>query len=179
MALGHLSYTVVVRPYRERLEQALSVINAVIVVSIAVCALWTRVKSSSSGGGYGDGSTTTIATVPTNATATTPSTTTAVATPTLAMGYCLLAANGFFFVQLIVLTVSATLHECRRRGKAGGEDGGLAAVTSPLLLVLPSVVANDQDQHDGGGGGSYEAGEVGDENIASINPLTTTGVLQK
>ncbi len=102
VALAHLAYTVVVRPYKKWLEQLLSVINAVIVVGIAVCAVWTRLSSDNDGSG----------------------------TATLAMGYCLLIANAFYFVQLIVLGVWFTLEECGPR-RANRSHSGAAVLTLP------------------------------------------------
>jgi hypothetical protein len=42
IVLGQLSFTVLLRPYKSRLEQGLAVVNAVIEVCVAVCALWSR-----------------------------------------------------------------------------------------------------------------------------------------
>jgi hypothetical protein len=101
VALMHPSYVLIVRPYREGLEQLLALINAVFLVSVSVCAVWSRVSGTDSDN-YG--------------------------TAAVAMGYCLLTANAYYFVQLIVLTVSATLHECRR------VDRRAIASAEPLLI---------------------------------------------
>ncbi len=110
VSVAHLCYVAIVTPYRKRLEQWLSGINAVIVVLIAVCAVWSRLSHDADDGR---------------------------GTPTLALGYSLLAANGYFFVQLIVLSVSAVVHECRREKS----DAGIVACNSNLpLLAVPADV---------------------------------------
>ncbi len=59
-------------------------------------------------------------------------------TATLAMAYCILAANVFYLVQLLVLAVATASQECgsELRGTAGAAEG--FAATS-LLSVVPSL----------------------------------------
>jgi hypothetical protein len=109
VAVAHVVYVLTVKPYRLQVEQWLSVINASIFVCIAVCALWARLSNDTDGTGSG----------------------------TLAMGYCLLAANGFYFVQLIALAASGTLQRrcCHR-------PPDTTTVGIPLLACLPASDGN-------------------------------------
>ncbi len=112
VAMAHLSYVLIVRPYMHDLDQLLGVINAFIGLSIAVCGVWSRLAKNGT------------------------------ETATLAMGYCLLIANAFYFAQLIVLAALALLHEYRTGKRVTHtEEAG-----DPLLRV-PSgtavTLAND------------------------------------
>jgi hypothetical protein len=72
-------------------------------VVVAVCTLWTRLRN-------GDGS----------------------GTSTLALGYCVLAANVFYFGQLFVLALSGARRACQ-------DQAATTSLTSPLLVRPPST----------------------------------------
>ncbi len=105
VAVIHLCYVLLVRPFAVRLEQWLAVINGVLSTGVAVCAVWTRLANDNRRNG--------------------PS--------TLAMAYCVLAANAFYFIQLVVLTIGAATQSYARRSHHTKE------VASPLLLVPPAA----------------------------------------
>jgi hypothetical protein len=77
VATAHSVYVLIVHPYEQPVEQWLSVCNAFIVVGVAGCSIWTQLSNDSDDAG------------------------------TIAMGYCILAANAFYFVQLMVLATTA------------------------------------------------------------------------
>jgi hypothetical protein len=124
---------VVVRPYRHRLEQVLSVINCGILVGIALCGVWTRLSNDTDGTG----------------------------TATLALGYLVLSANAFYFVQLIVLAAVTGRAHCRRSAPAcvdagvacgghyqptttGCETNETGATTHYASLVRPLLLVPDR-----------------------------------
>lgn len=106
VAVAHLVYVTAVRPYKESLEQWLAVVNAGIEGTIAGCAVWTRLSNDTHGSG--------------------PS--------TVALGYCLLTANAFYFVQLMALACGPLI-----RRHAQGRNAVSEEVVAPLLMLPTSV----------------------------------------